>query len=143
MLKLLTNSVKIKPKNIIKIISIYIAIGGILLFLLGIGFLVLTDFINKVPNINEVSLISYIFNLSNTGKYTLLIFSGLVNILIAYGLWKFRKWSFYLLIIFGAYGLISKFILILLLSRISGIIGIIINIAILYYIYTHRKLFLK
>jgi len=54
---------------------------------------------------------------------------GLINLVIAYGLWKGASWAWWIYLILLALGIVSS-----LLSLPQGIIGLIINGIIIYYI---------
>lgn len=137
---------KIRPQSIIKLISLWLMISALLLYFMAMFFLILpSSFLDKIPNINNrnISLIFYVLNLGYAAKGIFLILSAVVDALIAYGLWKFRKWSFYLLMIFCSWSIISRIIMTFLSSEFSLLIGVVIEAAVVYYIYLHRKMFLK
>lgn len=62
----------------------------------------------------------------------LFIIFAIISFLIAYGLWKGLKWGWWLIIIFSVIGLLLS-IVSLIGSPVSGIVGIVIEAIVLYY----------
>jgi uncharacterized membrane protein (DUF2068 family) len=69
-----------------------------------------------------------------------LIVVGIVQFVISYGLWKMKKWAFYIEMILLALGVVLG-ILSLVTGSFTSIISIIIEALIIYYLYTKRTLF--
>lgn len=68
------------------------------------------------------------------GGFVILI--GVVQLLIAFGLWKGWGWAWFVALIFGILGII--FGLLSLTSGLTGILGLVINIVIVYYLFQPR-----
>lgn len=76
----------------------------------------------------ELEDVGPLFSLILTFGSTFLVIIGLVTLVISYGLWKGASWAWWIYVILLALGIVSS-----LLSLPEGIIGIVINGIIIYY----------
>jgi lysylphosphatidylglycerol synthetase-like protein (DUF2156 family) len=63
---------------------------------------------------------------------TVAIIAGLVNVVVGYGLWKGKKWAWWIALILGVIGLIYVLYSLLLQLSATGLISVIIDLIIIY-----------
>ena len=122
--------VRSRPTGV-TILAILEALGGLLFLIGGIFLLLFAGFFlprMMIPH-GAIEFLPFFFSGFIGGIVLVLLILAALNFLIAYGFWNGRGWAWTLGIIFACLGLIMG-----LLSLPSGIIQILINALILYYL---------
>lgn len=105
-----------------------LAILGIISGILTIIFAGMLVALFSVIPISKLEDLGTLFSLILASGSTFLVIMGIVTLVISYGLWKGASWAWWIYVILLALGIVSS-----LLSLPEGIIGIVINGIIIYY----------
>ncbi|MEM2806806.1 MAG: hypothetical protein QXU45_07495 [Candidatus Bathyarchaeia archaeon] len=112
---------------ILEIISALFSLGAGALMLMAAGFI--GAIMGEMPGVPEVPGLGGLVAGMLIAIGVIMVILGLISFFIAYGLWTGKGWAWTLCLVFSIIGLILS-----ILSLPSGIISLIINILILYYL---------
>jgi len=121
-------STKTRPTGV-TILAILEIIGAILSLLGALAFFALGALVGVVP---EAGIMGGLFAAVGAVVGGLLLILALVGFVLAYGFWTGKGWAWILGIIFSIIGIIIG--LVSIIGNPSSIIGIIINVLIIYYL---------
>lgn len=110
----------------ITILAALMMIFGIVMFLIGLFITVVSPMIHEM--LGRGFMFSYMQMLFMVIG-PILVISGLISFVLGFGLWKGKNWARILTIIFNVISLIFN-----IFSLPQGIIGLVINIIIIYYL---------
>ena len=118
----------------VTIISLLGFLGGIISVLAGIAFLIAGGIAGAFGGFAGI--------LGVLGAAAGLVFFilGIIQLVVAYGLWKMKKWGLYIQMLLLIIGILMN-IVTAMGNPAFGIVGIVISAVILYYLYTKRDLF--
>lgn len=138
----MSNSITTKRPTGVTIIGILTIIGGILMLIGGIGLVTLAAVVPIIPSSGG----QFNSQLANTGMSTellgivssatggLLLILGIASLVVAYGLFKAKKWAWTISVILSVIS-IGMGIVSIVTGNIGAVVSIAISGLILYYLY--------
>ena len=119
----------------VAILAILGFIGSFITILVGIGGLILSAFLTAFLSALGISgLVGAVAGLVVAVISVFVLIAGLIYLLLSWGLWSGKNWARIIWIIFSALGALGALGTIASAAYVAGIIDLIINVLIIYYL---------